>query len=494
LRVVRLKAWGYNEVMRNFWIITILLISLIVLLVASIYEWPLITGTYHPRPIRLVQTIAKTETGEKFVMLYSNRLDWMVRHKYGRYKDINPENPEKAHFIWAGFVFVVLIAMFVAVISLILFIICATQNKAGPTPKTALIVILLLVILNGTITRLILASVLYGNNDIKNMERVSKLVVDGKNVYANQKKYNYSPVWFHFLGAFQRLHQRFDALTFSCITRSFLTFIDLLTLLFLLLIASRENISLVKTSIFFYLNPVSYLITGYHGQFENFAILMVVVGLFAYLRARHKPVLGNILLWSFATVGMIIKHNIFYELIICLNRAVKRYWLKFLLFVISVCVFLSLFIPYWDEGKNGIIRNVFMYGGGYTRNYGLPTIALIPRLKWAFIVGMFIFPLFLKSKDIIRQCLMGMLFFMTFTTGISIQYFILPIALGALRPSKGFLAYSLAAGLFTIGNGNNVAVLALEEFITWNLVWVASVFWFATEFQRDRHPELIAHT
>jgi hypothetical protein len=326
------------------------------------------------------------------------------------------------------------------------------------------------------------------------MERVSKFVVDGKNVYANYKNYNYSPVWFHFLGAFQRLDQRFGALTFSCITRSFLTFIDLLTLLFLLFIARGEQISLVKTSIFFYLNPVSYLITGYHGQFENFAIFMVVVGLFAYLRLRQKPVLGNILLWSFATFGMIIKHNIFFELIICLNRAIKRYWLKFLLFVISVSIFLLLFIPYWDEGKDGIIKNVFRYGGGYIGRYGILTLVKIGKLKWAFIVGMFTFPLFLKSKDIIRQCLMGMLFFMAFTTGISIQYFILPIALGALRPSKGFLVYSLGATLFTIGSGNNVAVPILEDIVTWNIVWVASVFWFITEFQRDRRCELITHT
>jgi hypothetical protein len=479
--------------MRNFWIITILLISLIILLAACIYEWPLLTGTYHPRPAKLLPTISKTEIGEKFVMLYSNRLDWMVRNKYGRYKDIDPDNPEKAHFIWAGFVFVVLVAMFVAVISLILFIICATQNKAPPTSKATLIVILLLVILNGTITRLIFASVLYGNNDIKNMERVSKLVVDGKNVYANYKNYNYSPVWFHFLGAFQRLHQRVDALTFSCITRSFLTFIDLLTLLFLLLIANLEKISLVKTSIFFYLNPVSYLITGYHGQFENFAILMVVIGLYAYLKLRHKPVLGTALLWIFATVGMIIKHNIFYELIICLNRAIKRYWLKFLLFVVSVCIFLSLFIPYWSEGKNGIIKWVFMYSSGYFGRYGILSLINLRALKWAFIAGMCVFPLFLKSKDITRQCLMGMLFFMTFTTGISIQYFTLPIALGALRPSKGFLLYSLAATLFTIGSGNNVAIPLLEEIVTWNIVWVASVFWFVTELQRDRRPELITH-
>jgi len=419
----------------------------------------------------------------------------MVRNKYGRYKDIDPENPAKARFLWAGFVFIVLVAMFVAIVSLILFIICATQNKAPPTPKAALFVILLLVILNGTITRLIFASVLYGNNDIKNMERVSKLVVDGKNVYASTKSYPYSPVWFHFMGAFQRLHQRFGALTFTFITRSFLTLIDLLTLLFLLLIASREKISLVKTSIFFYLNPVSYLITGYHGQFENFAILMVVVSLFTYIKLRQqKPVLGVILPWIFATVGMTIKHNIFYELIICLNRAIKRYWLKLLLFVISVCIFLSLFIPYWSEGKKGIIKWVFMYSGGYTTVYGIPTLIKLRYLKWAFIAGMFIFPLFLKSKDIIRQCLMGMLFFMTFTTGISIQYFILPIALGALRPSKGFLLYSLAAGLFTIGSGNNVAIPLLEEIVTWNIVWVASVFWFIAEFQRDRCPELIAHT
>jgi ABC-type microcin C transport system permease subunit YejB len=73
-------------------------------------------------------------------------------------------------------------------------------------------------------------------------------------------------------------------------------------------------------------------VTGYHGQFENFAILMVLTGILMYLWFAARPVLGTALLWLFATAGMIVKHNVFYELIICLNSSVKRYWIKISIF------------------------------------------------------------------------------------------------------------------------------------------------------------------
>ena len=265
--------------------------------------------------------------------------------------------------------------------------------------------------------------------------------------------------------------------------RSFICGVDLVTLGFLLLIARQEKQSLIKPAIFFYLNPVSFLLTGYHGQFENLAILMVVIGLYAYLKLRSRKVLGTALLWIFASAGMIVKHNIFYELIICLNAAIKQYRVKVSLFVVSVLVFLALFVPYWSEGKEGIIKNVFMYSshGGY---YGILSLFTFKQLRYAFIAGMFLFPLFLKSKDIVGQCLLGMLFFVAFATGIGVQYFILPVALGTLRPSRGFLLYSLAGGLFILGNDNNVFVPGFH-LVGWNVVWLAAMYWFITEMRNS---------
>jgi hypothetical protein len=194
--------------------------------------------------------------------------------------------------------------------------------------------------------------------------------------------------------------------------------------------------------------------------------------------------LGTALLWLFATAGMIIKHNTFYELIICLHSSIKRYLIKVPLFVISVAVFLSLFIPYWAVGSKGIIENVFKYGSGFGA-YGLTWLFKFPWLKNLFILAMFVFPLFLKSRDIIARCLLGTLFFLTFTTGIAIQYFVLPIALGAFRPSRFLLFYTILATLFIFGSVNNVFIPGFQIF-QWNVVWVGAACWFAAEMLSDR--------
>jgi len=195
-------------------------------------------------------------------------------------------------------------------------------------------------------------------------------------------------------------------------------------------------------------------------------------------------VLRTALLWLFATAGMIVKHNVFYELIICLHSSIKRYWIKVPLFVISVIIFLSTFIPYWEEGGKGIINNVFKYGSDIGA-YGVTLLFMLPGLKYLFIVAMFIFPFFLKSKDIIAQCLVGTLFFLTFTTGISVQYFVLPVALGAIRPSKFFLSYTLVASLFILGIVSNVFMPGFSLF-QWNVVWVGAACWFIAEMRLDR--------
>jgi hypothetical protein len=141
-----------------------------------------------------------------------------------------------------------------------------------------------------------------------------------------------------------------------------------------------------------------------------------------------------------------------------------------------------LFIPYWAAGRDGIIKNVFMYSAR-VGSYGIGSLFQLPQLKYPFIISLFVFPLFLKDKDIFRQCLFGFLFFLTFTSGIGLQYFVLPIAIGSLYSSNGFLFYTLAASAFIPGNENNVFLPGLDLF-DWNIVWVGAAYWFFSEFKR----------
>jgi hypothetical protein len=81
-----------------------------------------------------------------------------------------------------------------------------------------------------------------------------------------------------------------------------------------------------------------------------------------------------------------------------------------------------------------------------------------------------------------------MLFFLAFITGISVQYFVLPIALGVLRPSKEFLLYSAAATFFLLGNVDNVYVPGFH-LLGLNVVWLSVIYWFALEMKRSKETQ-----
>ena len=75
---------------------------------------------------------------------------------------------------------------------------------------------------------------------------------------------------------------------------------------------------------------------------------------------------------------------------------------------------------------------------------------------------------------------MCVLFFLVFTTGIGEQYSVLPIAFGALRPSKGALVFTATAGIFLLGSQNNVNLSPFSYFSI-NLVWLGAAYWFVAE-------------
>ena len=74
--------------------------------------------------------------------------------------------------------------------------------------KTRVAITVAMVILAGTIIRLILAGAVFGNFDMDSYEIVVGIVHKGGNVYAETDRYNYSPVWFMVLLALKRIQIR----------------------------------------------------------------------------------------------------------------------------------------------------------------------------------------------------------------------------------------------------------------------------------------------
>lgn len=370
------------------------------------------------------------------------------------------------------------IAFCVMLVSICLFLLYRKGSRSDFPAKIDTAISIALIIILGTIVRSILSIGCYGNYDMDSWKIISGIVERGGNVYAETSRYQTSPVWCNTLTGLRMAASGLNMPPHAVI-KLYLTFIDLLTLLFLILIAKEEKLSIVKTALFFYLNPVSFLLTGYHGQIENLAILMVVAGIYFYMILKKRPFLRIAVIWFFSTFGMMVKHSIFYETIICVNYSVRRIWIKLLLLAVSAAAFLMLFVPYLDKGMDGIIKNVFCYSS-FPGFYGVTSLILFDGLKYLFIISLFLFPFFIRTRDLVKQCLAGLLFFITFTTGGSVQYFVLPIALGALRPSKGFIAYTILASLFISGSYYNIQKTLFILF-NWNVVWIGALYWIFSE-------------
>jgi hypothetical protein len=469
--------------------ITISILAILILFLCGLcyVGKPIITGQYVPAIGALARNIEQTHTGHKIFKHYSKRLRDFVTFGALPPEVLTGQNEEKKAAFLVANLFVGLVALAGFFASAALFVVNSGVQPAISKSKVVLIVAM--VILAGTAIRLILAAAIYGNYDMQSYDIYAGIASKGGNVYAETNRYNLTPVKFWMVHALKQIQLALPGVPFHFVVRSFLSGVDLLTLGILLLIAGVRKLPVARTAIFFYLCPITFLITGYHGQWENVAILMVLTGIYMYLRLATKPILRIVLLWLFATAGMIVKHNIFYELIICLHSSIKRYWIKVPLFVISVIIFLSMFIPYWEESGKRIIENVFKYGS-QTKVYGITSLFMAPNLKYLFVPALCIFPLFIKSKDIIAQCLLGMLFFLTFTTGIAVQYFVLPVALGALRPSKYFLLYTLLASFYILGSWDNVYIRNFHLF-QWNIVWIGVICWFIAEMRLDRQKTLL---
>lgn len=360
------------------------------------------------------------------------------------------------------------IALFSSGISMVMFVLVFRQKPASHQYPYFLMYIIAL----GTLLRLWFAMTTPGNFDQRSYEIVADIVAQGGNIYAETNRYNYSPVWFILLHLLNHL----TVLPLYIEVRVFLTLVDLAILGVLSGITRQQRLDRLPIAVCFYLNPVLILITGYHGQFENLALLALLGGIFAYIRLEKTAASRRIgWLWLGATTGLIIKHIVFYEVIIVMQYAVRRWWLKLTLLSLSALLFLATFLPFWEQGQSGIIHNVFLYRSLISR-YGF-AIFNSPIATILFIAALVVYSFLLRSSDLLTRCLQGSLFFLTFTTGISIQYFMLPLIFGAVRRSPGFFLYTCAATLALLGHYENVAVPGFQIFGEW-IVWVAALVWF----------------
>ncbi len=322
---------------------------------------------------------------------------------------------------------------------------------------------LFFIIAAGLAARLLLAWYFYGTSDVNAWEQYSAYWPDRTSPYDETKRYPYSPVWFWIISLCSALARSFH-LPFSFVIKWPLALADLGTLLILMSAMRRLGRSAGETTAVcaaFFLNPVSILISGYHGQFDGISLFFALAAWFLFsLRVRSKR------LWSAALLSVAVAVKHFNILLIPLFFFSEKGLRRRALFLFGPpLLFLSLVSYYWISSGPEIFR-VFSYnlGAGYWGWSGIGVRAVLfftgkdlgqeawfPML-YQFNPGLYLAMFaasywMVKKYDLLDSMTLTFLVFYVFTTQIAPQYSVWIIPFAALRRGVFFYVYSGVAAL-----------------------------------------------
>lgn len=295
-------------------------------------------------------------------------------------------------------------------------------------------------------------------------EIMSKL----KNVYAETDRYNYGPVFMCIQGFCYKIAQfisKDSILTFRVLMVGILTLTDLGIALWL------SNRYSLKHGIIFFLNPVSIIITGFHNQFDNIAVLLALISTNFYNEEKEIGKKDWLFVVSLTTCLM-TKHILFIIPFWILIKKGLPIGKRVLYAIVPPALFLISFIPFMAENQKafaGIMKNVFFY-----RSYNnFPLLGWILEGVgvrsgyWFFIyIAIMVGLAFVVRKQTYEyQVLFYLISMVTFSSAIANQYLIIPIvALCVLSKGIWRNTYFVVMSIYlAINNDGLQGILAMEK-------------------------------
>jgi uncharacterized protein Usg len=212
---------------------------------------------------------------------------------------------------------------------------------------------------------------------------------------------------------------------------------------------------------FFFFNPVSIIITGYHNQIDNLAILLGMISVIILDNNTYKNInLRDIVGLIFLGLSLTTKHLLF---VFPFWLAIKQefYYKKILYFLIPYIIFLLNFLPYWNEGNQGIIQNVFLYNSwnnGYFYKFFIPEIIRLffsSRAIWMSLL--FFFAFYFKKENYFNSLLLYSCVLVFASPAITNQYLAIVIPFLAVNyKSPTSMIYSLIGMWFLAIDSNGL--------------------------------------
>jgi hypothetical protein len=309
---------------------------------------------------------------------------------------------------------------------------------------------LVLAVLAGIALRMLAATRGF-NRDVVNYARVAAIAHKGLNVYAVTSDFNYGPLWFHVLHALRDL-TRGDPDSFRLAVAGLLTLADIG--IFLVLAVRLST----RVALLFLFNPVSILITGYHSQFDNLALLLGMLSVLLLERREEPRRLASLALLG---LSLTLKHVLFaFPLWIAARETTWRRRAEAI--AVPWGLFLLSFAPYWARGSRGIVENVFLY-----QSWPRPLLArwllpddlflfVSPSAIWLCVLGIGAF--FDRRRALFETLLVYTAVLVAFSPAMVNQYLAIAVPFAAAFLNPFLVAYSALGALHILGDADGLGL------------------------------------
>jgi hypothetical protein len=292
----------------------------------------------------------------------------------------------------------------------------------------------------------------FGHNYDYDSERIiAGITRSGENVYASTDRYNYGPVWFQILHGLDLLSGGNEKV-FRALVIGFLSAVDIG-----IFFALRQKFGRLAATLFF-LNPVSIMITGYHNQFDNVALLLGFWSVMLFGDDFKKPI-GRRKFFGLVVLGfsLMTKHLLF---VFPLWLAVKQRGMlqKWIVLIVPPLIFLAGFLPYWSAGREGIIHNVFQYRSStadFFYHFFMPgDIAYLANSQTVWIAFLILFAFICRKKNIFESLLIYTAVLVSTSPAMANQYLAIPAAFVSVYVNPFSICYILIAAVHIIADVN----------------------------------------
>ena len=322
-------------------------------------------------------------------------------------------------------------------------------------------------IAHGTVARVLIA--LRGHNvDYLAWLGNASVLRDGGNLYSGNEPYGYGPVWMFILRFADFAQNIFseNRQVFRLVIILVLTTFDLMIAIFV-----AKKFSLV-TGLLFFVNPISVIITGYHNQFDNLAVLVgigaiLVISEVGFRNQQRTLWFGLVLIGLSLAVKQVL---LFYPIWLFFRAGTLRQ--RMTRVAVPYVIYLACFTPWatsvesvkiiFEEvflerrGRSGIILSLLVENySDYDTPYS-PVVSLIAFSLW--IISVFTFGWMMRNRSMTHSLVVYLVVMLAFAPAYSQQQLILPLLAVFMYATTELKILYIVTLIFMIQNSDELGI------------------------------------